>query len=129
MSSILKVRLKGDRENKKLEHWRQVVISACEQCGLNRPPVVDGVMPLNTFMDQARGLKLIAHPGERALDAGAVRDATNIALLTGPEGGFSDDELAAARQAGFHGFALGERVLRAETAPVALLASLWTLLS
>ena len=86
-------------------------------------------MSLNTFLEQARGLKLIAHPGERALDAGAVRDATDIALLTGPEGGFSDDELAAARRAGFHGFALGERVLRAETAPVALLACLWTLIA
>lgn len=128
-SERTEVRLKGERENKKLEHWRQMAISACEQCGLNRPPVVDGVLPLNTFMDQARGLRLIAHPGERPLDATAVRDASAIALLTGPEGGFSDDELAAARQAGFHGFALGERVLRAETAPVALLASLWTLLS
>ena len=128
-SERTEVRLKGDRENKKLEHWRQVAISACEQCGLNRPPAVDGVLPLNTFMDQAQGLKLIAHPGEGPLDAGAVRDATDIALLTGPEGGFSDDELAAARAAGFVGFALGERVLRAETAPVALLASLWTLMA
>ncbi|UWN50118.1 Ribosomal RNA small subunit methyltransferase E [Alcanivorax sp. ALC70] len=48
-----------------------------------------------------------------------------MTLLTGPEGGFSDPELAAARAAGFLPFALGERVLRAETAPVALLASLW----
>lgn len=128
-SERTEVRLKGDRENKKLEHWRQVAVSACEQCGLNRPPEVDGVQPLKTFIDQAQGLKLIAHPGEGPLDAGAVRDATRIALLTGPEGGFSDDELAAARQAGFQSFALGERVLRAETAPVVLLASLWTLLS
>jgi 16S rRNA (uracil1498-N3)-methyltransferase len=128
-SERTEVRLKGERESKKLDHWRQVAISACEQCGLNRPPVVDGVMPLKTFIDQAQGLRLIAHPGERPLDAVAVRDATTLSLLTGPEGGFSDDELAAARQAGFHGFALGERVLRAETAPVALLASLWTLMA
>ena len=127
-SERTEVRLKGERESKKLDHWRQVAISACEQCGLNRPPVVDGVMPLRTFIDQAQGLRLIAHPGERPLDAAAVRDATAITLLTGPEGGFSDDELAAAQEAGFLGFALGERVLRAETAPVALLASLWTLI-
>jgi 16S rRNA (uracil1498-N3)-methyltransferase len=128
-SERTEVRLKGERESKKLDHWRQVAISACEQCGLNRPPVVDGVMPLKTFIDQAQGLRLIAHPGERPLDAAAVRDATAITLLTGPEGGFSDDELAAAQEAGFLGFALGERVLRAETAPVALLASLWTLMA
>lgn len=128
-SERTEVRLKGERENKKLAHWRQVAISACEQCGLNRPPAVDGVLSLKTFVDQAQDLKLIAHPGERPLDVAAVRGAPAISLLTGPEGGFSDDELADARQAGFHGFALGERVLRAETAPVALLASLWTLLS
>ncbi|HEX5677742.1 MAG TPA: 16S rRNA (uracil(1498)-N(3))-methyltransferase [Alcanivorax sp.] len=127
-SERTEVRLKGERENKKLEHWRQVAISACEQCGLNRPPTVDGVFPLKTFIDQAQGLKLIAHPGEQALDGAAVRDAVTISLLTGPEGGFSDDELARAREGGFVGFALGERVLRAETAPLALLASLWTLM-
>ena len=126
-SERTEVRLKGERESKKLEHWRQVAISACEQCGLNRPPVVTGVVALKTFIDQAQGLTLIAHPGERPLDAAAVREASAISLLTGPEGGFSDDELAAARQAGFLGFALGERVLRAETAPLALLASVWTL--
>ena len=128
-SERTEVRLKGERESKKLEHWRQVAISACEQCGLNRPPVVDGVLSLTTFLDQAQGLALIAHPGERPLEVEAVRGATTISLLTGPEGGFSDDELAAARRAGFLGFALGERVLRAETAPVALLASLWTLMA
>ena len=48
-----------------------------------------------------------------------------LALLTGPEGGFSDEELQAAADRGFIPFALGNRVLRAETAPVALLAALW----
>ena len=48
-----------------------------------------------------------------------------MALLTGPEGGFSDEELRAAEENGFVAFALGNRVLRAETAPVALLAALW----
>ena len=119
------VRLKGERAAKKAEHWRQVVISACEQCGLNRPPPVDGPLPLETFLAEARGLALIAHPGEAPLAASALRDAEAVTLLTGPEGGFSDPELEAARDAGFLPFALGERVLRAETAPVALLASLW----
>ncbi|MBI56360.1 MAG: 16S rRNA (uracil(1498)-N(3))-methyltransferase [Alcanivorax sp.] len=119
------VRLKGERADKKAGHWWQVVISACEQCGLNRPPALDGPLPLKDFLAAAHGLALIAHPGEAPLDAAALRDATAVTLLTGPEGGFSDPELAAARAAGFLPFALGERVLRAETAPVALLASLW----
>lgn len=119
------VRLKGERAAKKADHWWQVVISACEQCGLNRPPALDGPLPLKDFLAAADGLALIAHPGEAPLEAAALRDATAVTLLTGPEGGFSDPELAAARAAGFLPFALGERVLRAETAPVALLASLW----
>ena len=119
------VRLKGERAAKKADHWWQVVISACEQCGLNRPPALDGPLPLKDFLAAADGLALIAHPGEAPLEAAALRDATAVTLLTGPEGGSSDPELAAARAAGFLPFALGERVLRAETAPVALLASLW----
>ncbi|MCU5785181.1 16S rRNA (uracil(1498)-N(3))-methyltransferase [Alloalcanivorax marinus] len=121
------VRLKGDREDKKFDHWRQVIISACEQCGLNRPPTLEGPLPLNDFLAGAGGLKLIAHPGREPLRPEALAGAEAITLLTGPEGGFSDPELAAAGDAGFLPFALGERVLRAETAPVALLGALWAL--
>ena len=119
------VRLKGDRENKKHEHWRQVILAACEQCGLNRPPVLPAVSSMSEFLAEAGGLKLIAHPGEAPLAPETLREAASISLLTGPEGGFSDGELAAARDAGFRAFALGERVLRAETAPVALLGAIW----
>lgn len=122
------VRLKGDREAKKTGHWQQVIISACEQCGLNRPPRLEAVFTLDAFLNNAQALKLIAHPGEQPLPRAALRAASAITLLTGPEGGFSDDERTAARAAGFQSFALGERVLRAETAPVALLGALWALL-
>lgn len=120
------VRLKGERQDKKLAHWQQVAVSACEQCGLNRPPQVEGVMALKDWLASALpSLKLIAHPGERPFSPQALQGIAELALLTGPEGGFSDDELQAAQQAGFTPFALGNRVLRAETAPVALLAALW----
>ncbi|ASK35854.1 16S rRNA (uracil(1498)-N(3))-methyltransferase [Alcanivorax sp. N3-2A] len=127
-TSRTEVRLKGDRESKKREHWHQVIVSACEQCGLNRPPRLAGIDTLAAFIDQASGLRLVAHPGEAPLGATALRGTERITLLTGPEGGFAPDELDAALTAGFQPFALGERVLRAETAPVALLAALWTLL-
>ncbi len=127
------VRLKAEREDRKAEHWRQVMIAACEQCGLNRLPRLEAVMPLRDFLATAEGLKLIAHPGEAALSARDLRATAPaplpITLLTGPEGGFSEAELDAAGAAGFRLFALGERVLRAETAPVALLGALWVLLS
>lgn len=123
------VRLDGDRLDKKLRHWQQVVISACEQCGMNRVPEVAAPQSLTAFLhDCDAPLRLIAHPGEQPLNAGALTAHDTLALLTGPEGGFSDQELAAARAAGFHPFALGNRVLRAETAPTALLAGLWMLM-
>lgn len=122
------VRLDGDRLDKKLRHWQQVVISACEQCGMNRVPTVQPPVPLLTFLTECDApVRLIAHPGEQPLNTRVLTDAPSLALLTGPEGGFSDQELAKAREADFQPFALGNRVLRAETAPVALLAGLWML--
>lgn len=122
------VRLAGERLARKMRHWQQVVISACEQCGMNRVP---DVMPPITFQEwlasSTAETRLIAHPGLERLDPSAISGARNVVLLTGPEGGFSDEELQQAVAARFVGFSLGARVLRAETAPVALLASLHTL--
>jgi 16S rRNA (uracil1498-N3)-methyltransferase len=120
------VRLDGDRQDKKLRHWQQVVVSACEQCGMNRVPTVHAPLPLTAWLPTAgTTLKLIAHPGEAPLADTTLRQADSMVLLTGPEGGFSDTELHSAADHGFVAFALGNRVLRAETAPVALLAALW----
>ncbi|KAF0810915.1 hypothetical protein A167_00402 [Alcanivorax sp. S71-1-4] len=120
------VRLDGDRQEKKLRHWQQVVVSACEQCGMNRVPRVHAPLPLDAWLAQAdAALKLMAHPGEAPLANETLHAADSLVLLTGPEGGFSDTELHHAARYGFVSFALGNRVLRAETAPVALLAALW----
>ena len=120
------VRLKGERQEKKLGQWQQVAISACEQCGLNRPPQVTGVRSLKDWLiGDLPDLRLIAHPGKSPFSPAALKGTAELALLTGPEGGFSDEELSAAEENGFVAFALGNRVLRAETAPVALLAALW----
>ena len=120
------VRLKGERQEKKLGQWQQVAISACEQCGLNRPPQVTGVRSLKDWLSgDLPDLRLIAHPGKSPFSPAALKGTAELALLPGPEGGFSDEELRAAEENGFVAFALGNRVLRAETAPVALLAALW----
>lgn len=120
------VRLDGGRTEKRMQHWQQVVISACEQCGLNRIPAVHAPIALHGYLQQERdGSCLIAHPGEAAIDMTTLQQATSIHLLTGPEGGFSSAEIELARTHGFQPFALGQRVLRAETAPTALLAAIW----
>lgn len=118
------VRLNAQRMEKKRAHWEGVILSACEQCGLNRPPALHGPVPLEEMLALQADLKLIADPGETPLTPERVRQARSAVLLSGPEGGFTDEERAACRDAGFQAFALGERVLRAETAPVALMAVL-----
>lgn len=122
------VRLNGEREAKKMAHFEQVAISACEQCGMNIVPTFNGITSLNSFLSRdANALKLIAHPGLTPITPDTLKAATELTLLTGPEGGFSNEELKMAAKENFIPFTLGSRVLRAETAPVALLSALWAL--
>jgi 16S rRNA (uracil1498-N3)-methyltransferase len=117
------VKLDAERWDKKLDHWRGVVASACEQSGRTRLPPVAPVQTLNTWLPQSSGLRLLLAPGaaQRLKSLPPVQQAT---LLVGPEGGLGDDETAAAVRAGFVALGLGPRVLRTETAGVALLAAL-----
>lgn len=111
------------------ERLRRGVLEASKQCGRNRLMEIgdaSGVPPESASIPPET-LKLIAHPGSCLSPAAAARAAkiaatTPIALLVGPEGGFSDDEAAAALAAGWQPVALGPRILRIETAAVALTA-------
>ena len=115
------VRLKGDREQKKLEHWQQVAISACEQCGRNSLPVIHPPQSLTDWL-QARqeAVRLLLHPHGQS-EALASQSPTDVALLIGPEGGLSEQEVEQAQKSGFNGLRLGPRILRTETAPLAAL--------
>lgn len=126
-SERTEVQLKGERAEKKLGQWQQILISACEQCGLNLPPILHAPVALASLWQSANtAVKLIAHPGEQSLAASGLT-LDELTLVTGPEGGFSAAELTCAKTAGFAPFSLGERVLRAETAPLALMAALYLL--
>jgi 16S rRNA (uracil1498-N3)-methyltransferase len=118
------VRLKGEREAKKLAHWQAVAASACEQCGrASVPPVHPPVALADWLAAREETLRLVLHPGTPgALDR---RDeVASAALLIGPEGGLSDAEVEAATAANFAALTLGPRVLRTETAPVVALSLL-----
>jgi len=119
------VKLKGERAAKKLQHWRQVAIGACEQCGRNRVPAIAPLQPLVDWLGStAADIKFVLHHRADA-DATPLRDTpASVALLVGPEGGLSEDEIAAAERAGFRSLRLGPRVLRTETAPLAAIAVL-----
>jgi 16S rRNA (uracil1498-N3)-methyltransferase len=121
--SVLK--LKGERADKKLAHWQGVAVAAAEQCGRNRVPVVHAAVTLNEWLKQAadgeRWVLSLAQ-GTQALSQMAGKAA--VTVLSGPEGGLSPAEEATALASGFRPVTLGPRVLRAETAPLAVLAAL-----
>ena len=123
--SVLK--LKGERADKKLAHWQGVAVAAAEQCGRNRVPVIHPAVTLNEWLarpmaDGSRCVLSLA-PGTRSLSS-AVGGGESLVVLSGPEGGLSPAEEALALGAGFMPVTLGSRVLRAETAPLAVLAAL-----
>jgi 16S rRNA (uracil1498-N3)-methyltransferase len=118
------VKLDGERWEKKVEHWRGVVIGAAEQSGRTRVPAVAPPERFESYVAGERpGLKLILAPGGETRIS-ALPAVGEITALIGPEGGFDDTELALAARHGWQRLALGPRILRTETAPVALLAAL-----
>ncbi len=118
------VKLSGERADKKLRHWQQIAVSACEQCGRNRLPGISGPGNLEQWLDNTRAeRKLVLHHRAQTDDA-ATPAPHSIALLVGPEGGLSEAEIATAERAGYRAMSLGPRVLRTETAPLAALAIL-----
>ena len=123
------LRLAAERAIKKVEHWQSVAISACEQCGGNRVPLVHGVKTLSLWLvarDAAHApasLLLSLREGTKNLsEVGA--GASGVVFLSGPEGGLSAAEENADIADGFQPVTLGKRVLRSETAAIAALAVL-----
>lgn len=126
--SVLK--LKGERGEKKRDHWQAVAVAACEQCGRNQVPVIHPAVTLAQWLadhpqtsSESRAVLSLA-PGSQPLLQAVPAGAGPVVLLSGPEGGLSPQEEAAALAAGFAPITLGPRVLRAETAPLAALALL-----
>lgn len=125
---VVAARSQGASRTGRADHWRRIVVAACEQCGRNRVPPVAAPQPFDAWLaarDPARaGVVLV--PGASGTFA-AFRDAAAVDVLVGPEGGFESREVDAAVRAGLHPVAMGPRVLKAETACVAALAALQAL--
>ena len=123
-SERCEMRLKYDRDQKKIEHWQAIAIAACEQCGMNRVPQILAPISLQDWLaSELPSTKLVLAPNKQQVDV--LADASNnIALLIGPEGGLSEAEINLSNQAGFVNWCIGNRVLRTETAPVVALSIL-----
>lgn len=123
-------RLSAERAAKRLDHWRQVAISACEQCGRNRLPEIYAPLDIMAWLQQMKALsdtKLILLPQGAASLHAQAKPQGKVVLLIGAEGGFTEAESGSALRCGFTPIRLGARVLRTETAAVAGLAALQTL--
>jgi 16S rRNA (uracil1498-N3)-methyltransferase len=121
------VRLSGEREEKKLAHWRRIVIAACEQCGRNRLPEVREAMTIEACSRTPgeAALRLLLSPeGKAGLKDILPKIGQTIALAAGPEAGFSDEEEQVLQRAGFVPVRLGPRILRTGTAALAALSAL-----
>jgi 16S rRNA (uracil1498-N3)-methyltransferase len=126
------VKLKDERAQRRQEHWQNVVIAACEQCGRNRVPEV---LPLSDFSDWlARlgppaaddGLRLLLSPAAD-VQLKALSAPARMTLLIGPEGGLSPVEIQLSQTRGFQPVRLGPRILRTETAALAALSAIQAL--
>jgi 16S rRNA (uracil1498-N3)-methyltransferase len=125
------LRLNGDRADKKQAHWQGVAIAACEQSGRSVVPRVEPVTSLNQWLQKlgpasAEQRRWLLSP-TAAQPLTAQSEAAQTLVLSGPEGGLSPAEEEAARAQGFIAMNLGPRILRADTAPLAVLG--WLALS
>lgn len=123
------VKLTGDKIERRRDHWQNVVISACEQCGRAEVPEVRPPLSLTDWLGLREDidLKLMLAPGAENTLHTLPKPAGSICLLIGCEGGFSPQEQQAAESCGFIGIRLGARVLRTETAALAALAAMQAL--
>jgi 16S rRNA (uracil1498-N3)-methyltransferase len=138
------VDLSGERLARKVQHWRAIVVGACEQCGRNRLPDLWEPLPLAEWLaglaetdppgtarhppsKGGRDLRLLLDPLAEYGLRGLERPEGTITLLIGSEGGLSPAEIAQARTAGLTGVRLGPRILRTETAGIAALAAVQAL--
>jgi 16S rRNA (uracil1498-N3)-methyltransferase len=119
------LRLSGERAERRLAHWQGVATAASEQCGRTRVPAL---APVRTLAEWLRGLPPRSAEQRCLLSPRAAQTLASLTgpviFLSGPEGGLSDNEEALAIATGFSAIGLGPRVLRADTAPLAVLAHL-----
>ena len=101
----------------KIEHWRAIAISACEQCGRNTLPDILPPLPVPGALSAHAGATgVLLDPEAKGGPATLDRPQGPLCLLVGPEGGLDEREREAARARGYRGIRLGPRILRTETA-------------
>lgn len=111
------IKLSAEKAAKRVERWRKIALSACQQCGLNYLPEIDFCANLNDAASKAEGLKFVLSPlGQLNKQA---EKPSSVCFVVGPEGGLSPREIDMLTEKGFLNLKLGSRILRTETAAIA----------
>lgn len=129
------VHLSNERSEKRLQHWQKIVISACEQCGRNQVPQVFPLITLPEWLSQKKMhrtpqdmlIMLSATAAQSLKDLPEPPADAKVALVIGPEGGFTEEEELAIGHSGFVPLHLGSRILRTESAALAAIAAMQAL--
>ena len=117
------VQLKGEKKQQRLHHWQKIMQHAAEQSSRTFIPELTDIATLQTWVESQQGLKIFLDPYAENVLTQYQPDNMQVTLLTGPEGGFTEQERKAARAAGFIPVRLGKRILRTETAAIGTLAA------
>lgn len=119
------VKLSADRAEKRLEHWRGIVIAASEQCGRTKLATINPPLSLTAWRDNVVAeLKLVLDPDADNSLQQLQLSPQSIAFMIGPEGGLTEHEILSATQHSFTSVRLGPRILRTETAAIATICAL-----
>lgn len=116
------VPLKADKGEQKRKHWQKIAQHASEQSGRTLMPPLHHIIELEQWVTQQQGLKIFLDPYAQLTLNQLQPENTTVTLLSGPEGGFTEQERELAKAAGFIPVALGQRILRTETAALAALS-------
>ena len=123
-SDRCEMRLKYDRDQKKLDHWQSVAVAACEQCGMNIVPKVLAPISIEEWIQTDLPISRFVMAPNKDQKNVLLDAQPELALLIGPEGGLNESEIRLSNQHGFVNWCIGDRVLRTETAPVVALSIL-----
>lgn len=126
LTDYTNIKIDAAKIEKRMAHWKKIIVSATEQCGRCDMATLNPPIKLNEWLSQKKpyDVKLVCHPGSASFDLKKMASAKSVCVLIGPEGGLSEEETHLTAENGFQIYNMGPRILRAETAAVAILAVL-----
>ncbi len=127
MTNHCVIKLSPEKQQSRIKHWQGIIQHACEQCGRVYLPQLNAITSLADWVLKQQHLKIFLDPYATHSLSQLQPENSSVTLLSGPEGGFSEQERQLAIQAGFTPVKLGRRILRTETAVLASISAIQTL--